>query len=119
MAGFRGNRPFKQVDQGRQIFLHGVPEDIEIDAEIGVDEPVSHCDYVVPGNAGQFLAGWVGYLRCGFADGFNFLDRRQEQLPSVSRSSLVRPRVNDMASRVASIIWRGRMASCSRILNFS
>ena len=40
----------------------------------------SYCDDAVPGNAGKFLPGWVGYLGCGFADYFNFLDQRQEQL---------------------------------------
>ena len=80
MAGFRGNRPFQQVDQGREILLYGAPKDIEVDAEIGVDEPVWHCDDAVPGDVGQFLPGWVGYLGCGFADSFSFLDQRQEQL---------------------------------------
>ncbi|MDE0200611.1 MAG: hypothetical protein OXK78_20555 [Caldilineaceae bacterium] len=45
-----------------------------------MDEPVSHCDYVVSGDAGRFLPGWVGYLGCGFADSFSFFDQRQEQL---------------------------------------
>jgi len=57
LARFRGNRPFQLVDQARQILLHGVPQDIVVDAAIGVDEPVSHCDDAVSGDAGQFLPG--------------------------------------------------------------
>ncbi len=34
MTKFRRHEPFKIGDQYRQVFLHGLPDDIEVDAEI-------------------------------------------------------------------------------------
>ena len=55
LEGIRGYKRLQFVDQARQVFLHRFPDDIEIDAEIGVDKPVSHCDHAGPGVPGSSI----------------------------------------------------------------
>ena len=77
--------------------------DIEVDAEIGVDKPVSHCDNTGPGDGSQLLPSRVGYLGRGFANDLDILDQRQERYWRSGLQVLPHPcrRAKDTASRAA------------------
>lgn len=42
----------KGRDERRQILLDRLPENIQVDIEIGMDEPIPHPDDILPGNLG-------------------------------------------------------------------
>lgn len=69
--------------------------------------------------ASSCQVGSVTWDACGFADSFDILDQRQGQL-AVCLRVVPHPSLRErLASRAASSIWHRRIASCSRILNFS
>jgi len=50
----RGRRKdsFELCDEGRQILVDGLPDDVQIDIEVTVDEPIAHSRHLVPSDSG-------------------------------------------------------------------
>ena len=44
---FRVQHLLEASDEGRQVILHRLPENIQVDVEIGVDEAMTHADNVL------------------------------------------------------------------------
>lgn len=41
---------FEARNEGRHVTLHRLPEDIQVDVEIGMNEAMAHADNILPGN---------------------------------------------------------------------
>jgi len=67
---------FQGRDQRGEIFLHGLPEDIQIDVKVPMNQPVTHADDVIPGNALQLISCNFGDLEACFADDLDILNER-------------------------------------------
>lgn len=50
-----GHERFQDGDQRREVILHSSPEDIQVDVKVGMNQPVTHADDVIPGNALQLI----------------------------------------------------------------
>ena len=48
--------------------MHDFPDNLDIDFEIGVNDPVAQSDNLPPGNPGMRLLGGFAYTGSGFAN---------------------------------------------------
>lgn len=62
------------ADQFRRFVLQDVPDCIEADIGIGVDQPIPHGDDLPPRNSGVGVAEPRGYLRRGLANDLQATD---------------------------------------------
>ena len=58
----------KNGNQRRQIDLHCVPKDVQVDVIIAMDDSMSHIDDRIPRQVRQEPATLFGHVKCGFAD---------------------------------------------------
>ena len=73
-AGIRRHDAFELRDQCRDVFLDCLPDDIEVDTEVCVNEPVSHGYHALPINLGRPGPERFGHLARGFTNDFDGFD---------------------------------------------
>ena len=110
----RRHERFKSGDQRRQIVLHRVPHETDIDIKIGVHEPIPHTDEFRPRYLGVRSSGVKADTAGGLADDLDGLEDSVlvQTVPLKLRER--QPATNATASRAASSMSR-RKASSRRI----
>ena len=73
------NQWFELGDQVGNIILYSLPDYIEINIEIHMDQAIAHADDLRPRDRGQRLASMVRHLACSLSDNLYSLQQRKDQ----------------------------------------
>lgn len=97
--------------------MYSLPQDIQVDVEVGVNQPVAHTNDIIPRNVLELLPRDWRDLVGRLTDDLDILDQCKHSIRLLSRSDRRRPWAKVTASRAASSICRKRMTSSRRILH--
>ena len=74
--GLRLQDTFEPCNQHRQVFLHGLPNDIEVDVEVCVNVSISHSDDSLARDFRRLRSSRLGYLAGSFTYDLDIFDQR-------------------------------------------
>lgn len=94
-----------------QVFRDGRPQDVEVDVEVVVHEPVAHASGFRPRDRGVAAPRLVAHLFRGLPTISTSFTSAKRSISFESRSARERPVANATALSPASIMWRMRISS--------
>jgi hypothetical protein len=90
VAGEAGGALGDRFLEFRQITRHGIPDDVQIDIEVAMGDPVSHITDNAPGHFRMRVADLIVYPSCRFADNlYPVKHRALQQLVSVEARAII------------------------------
>jgi len=107
----------KNLHKRWKVFLHRLPEDVQVDIEISMNQTVAHANNVIPGNVRKVSSRILRNLIGGFPDDLDVLNQGERQF-AVTDQILAAAILGELDGfTAASSICRRRIRSSLRILD--
>ena len=112
-----GDSLMKEREKLGQFLACGPPQDVTVDIEAGMDEPIAHGNNLWPRNCGCHGACFGRDFGCRLADDFNGANEGKLQHEIGFGIAAQTAATKRLAASPASIMWRKRVMSSGGILD--